>query len=143
FQLYEASDRRFWVATNKGLVEFFPNGDGQGQRFSVWTRRNGLSFQEIFALNEDTGGNLWLGTNANGAMKLARNGFITYGRQDGLMTVNAIFEDPLGGICFRGVVLEDQRVSAFDGAKLDLLRAGGDTFFQRFGRFDGRRFDWF
>ncbi len=86
FQLYEASDPRFWVATNKGLVEFFPDGDGQGHRFSAWTRRNGLSFQEISALNEDTGGNLWLGTNSNGAMKLARNGFVTYGRQDGLLT---------------------------------------------------------
>ncbi len=143
FQLFETSDRRLWVATNRGLVEFFPDGDERGRRFSAWTRRNGLSFQEITALVEDTGGNLWLGTNSNGAMKLARNGFITYGRQDGLMTVNAIFEDPAGGICLRGVVLEDQRASAFDGAKLDLLRAGADIFFQRFGRFDGRRFDWF
>ncbi|MCM3903876.1 MAG: hypothetical protein ND866_19410 [Pyrinomonadaceae bacterium] len=74
FQLFETSDRRFWVATNKGLVEFFPDGDEQGRRFHTYTRRNGLSFQEITALNEDTGGNLWLGTIAAGAMKLARNG---------------------------------------------------------------------
>jgi signal transduction histidine kinase/ligand-binding sensor domain-containing protein len=143
FQLYETSDRRFWVATNLGLVEFFPDGDGQGRRFRTYTRRNGLSFQEITALNEDTGGNLWLGTPAAGAMKLARNGFVTYGEQDGLVTVNAIFEDAAGGVCFRGVVLGDQRGNAFDGATLDLLHAGADQFFQRFGRFDGQRFDWF
>ncbi|HKQ74642.1 MAG TPA: two-component regulator propeller domain-containing protein, partial [Blastocatellia bacterium] len=143
FQLFETSDHRFWVATNKGIIEFFPGGDGQGRRFRAYTRRNGLSFQEITALNEDTGGNLWLGTGSAGAMKLARNGFVTYGEQDGLLTVNAIFEDPAGGICFRGVVLGDQRANAFDGAKQDLLRAGADGFFQRFGRFDGRRFDWF
>ncbi|MGH9767240.1 MAG: ligand-binding sensor domain-containing protein, partial [Blastocatellia bacterium] len=101
FQLNEASDHRFWVATNKGLVEFFPNGDGQGHRFRTWTRRNGLSYQEIDALGEDTGGNLWLGTGSVGAMKLARNGFVTYGREEGIITVHAVFEDPAGGICFR------------------------------------------
>src|SRR5262245_50570356 len=143
FQLYETSDRRFWVATNKGLVEFFPKGEGQERRFRAYTRRNGLSFQEITALNEDTGGNLWMGTNTAGAMKLAHNGFTTYGAQDGLMSVHAIFGDAAGGVCFRGVVLGDQRVRAFNGAKLDLLRAGVDTFFSRFGRFDGQRFDWF
>lgn len=143
FQLYETSDRRFWMATNKGLVEFFPNGDGQGRHFLAYTRRNGLSFQEITTLAEDTGGNLWLGTLAAGAMKLTRNGFTTYGAQEGLLAVNAIFEDAAGGICFRGVVLGDQRGSDFDGAKLDLWRAGADTFFSRFGRFDGQRFDWF
>src|SRR5262249_19744771 len=82
FQLYETSDRRFWVATNKGLVEFFPDGAVQGPRFSAYTRRNGLSFQEITAIGEDAGGNLWLGTNSNGAMRLARDGFVTYGRQE-------------------------------------------------------------
>ena len=143
FQLYETSDRRFWVATNKGLVESFPDGDQQGRRFRAYTRRNGLSFQEITALNEDSGGNLWLGTNTSGAMKLARHGFVTYGEQDGLVSVHAIFEDDEGGVCFRGVVLGDQRASGFDGAKLDLLRTGADAFFSRFGRFDGRRFDWF
>ena len=143
FQLFETSDRRFWVATNKGLVEFFPDGDGQGRRFLTYTRRNGLSFQEITALNEDTGGNLWLGTIAAGAMKLARNGFVTYDEQDGMVAVNAIFEDPARGVCFRGSVLGDQRDSAFDGQKLNLPHPSADNFFPRFGRFDGRSFEWF
>src|SRR5262245_45014313 len=122
FRLYEASDHRFWVATNLGLVEFFPDGNEQGRRFNVWTRRNGLSFQEITALGEDAGGNLWLGTNHTGVMKLARNGFTTYGEQYGLAGVHAIFEDAASGICFRGAVLGDQRDGAFDGAKLDVPR---------------------
>ncbi|MCM3870497.1 MAG: hypothetical protein ND895_07390 [Pyrinomonadaceae bacterium] len=143
FQLFETSDHRFWLATNKGLVEFFPNGDGQGRRFHTYTRRNGLSFQEITALNEDTGGNLWLGTIAAGAMKLARNGFVTYGEQDGLVSVNSIFEDAGGGVCFRGSVLGDQRDGAFDGQSLNLLHPSPDAFFTRFGRFDGQRFEWF
>src|SRR5262249_54689861 len=112
-------------------------------RFNVWTRRNGLSFQEITALGEDAGGNLWLGTNHTGVMKLARNGFTTYGEQYGLAGVHAIFEDAASGICFRGAVLGDQRDGAFDGAKLDVPRADANKFFPRFGRFDGRRFDLF
>src|SRR5207245_770632 len=63
FQLFESSDRRFWVGTARGLVEFFPNGNEHGQRFRSYTARNGLSYHEIAALNEDLGGNLWLGTN--------------------------------------------------------------------------------
>ncbi|MGI9164844.1 MAG: hypothetical protein ACR2G5_00385 [Pyrinomonadaceae bacterium] len=55
----------------------------------------------------------------------------------------SVFEDSAGGVCFRGSVLGDQRATAFDGAKLDLLRAGADTFFPRFGRFDGQSFGWF
>jgi ligand-binding sensor domain-containing protein/signal transduction histidine kinase len=143
FQLFETSDRRFWVATNVGLVEFFPEGDGQGRRFRTYTRRNGLSYHEISALNEDAGGNLWLGTNTDGAMKLSRNGFVTYGAQDGLVTVAAIFQDPTGGVCLRGAVLGDQRADAFDGVKMGSARADADTIFWRFGRFDGQRFDWF
>lgn len=144
FQLYETADGRFWVATNKGLIQFFPGtGEGHPRHLNTYTRRNGLTFQEITALAEDAGGNLWLGTNTAGAMKVARNGFVTYGEQDGIISVHAIFGDPAGGICFRGVVLGDQRASAFDGAKLDLVRAGADTFFPRFGRFDGQRLEWF
>ncbi len=57
--------------------------------------------------------------------------------------VHAIFEDAASGICFRGDVLGDQRAGAFDGAKLDVLRTDASNHFERFGRFDGRRFDWF
>ena len=55
FQLFETSDRRFWVATNRGLAEFFPAGDEQGRRFHLYTARNGLSYHDITALNEDLG----------------------------------------------------------------------------------------
>ena len=143
FQLFETADHRFWVATNRGLVEFFPNGNEQGQRFSFYTARNGLSYQEITALSEDLGGNLWLGTNTAGAMKLARNGFVTYDDQDGLDYVSAIFADRSGNVCFKGNVLGNKRTSVFEGAKLDLLDPNPPNFHQRFGCFDGQRFNWF
>jgi ligand-binding sensor domain-containing protein len=85
------------------LVEFFPNGDGHHRRFRSYTRKNGLSFQEITALAEDSSNNLWLGTNTAGTMKLARNGLVSYGEQESLLTVNAIFEDPLADLAAMGV----------------------------------------
>jgi signal transduction histidine kinase/streptogramin lyase len=142
-QLLETADRRFWLATNKGLVEFFPNGDNQGRHFRSYTERNGLSYHGIIALNEDLGGNLWLGTSTEGAMKLARNGFVTYNEQDGLYDVNAVFEERTGSVCFKGNVLGDERTSVFEGAKLDLMDPNPPTFHQRFGCFDGQRFNWF
>jgi ligand-binding sensor domain-containing protein/two-component sensor histidine kinase len=143
FQLFETSDRRFWVATGRGLVEFFPNGDEQGRRFHSYTTRNGLSYHDITALNEDLGGSLWLGTNTAGAMKLARNGFVTYDEQDALYDVGAIFADRTGSVCFKGNVLGNELTSVFEGAKLDLLNPNPPNFHQRFGCFDGQRFDWF
>lgn len=143
FQLFETSDHRFWIATNVGVVAFFPEGDEHGRRFRVYTKRHGLSFQEVTALNEDSGGNLWLGTNTAGAMKLARDGFVTYDEQDGVDSVGVIFADRAGGVCFRGYVLGDKHASIFDGGKVDLLHSGEITYWQTLGRYDGQRFTWF
>ena len=131
FQLFETTERRFWVATNSGLVEFLRPGAEQGAQFRSYSERNGLSYFDITAVTEDLGGNIWLGTNTAGAMKLTRNGFSTYGVQDRIQTVNAIFEDRAGNVCFKGSVLGDARTSGFEGAKV------------RLGCFNGQRFDWF
>ncbi len=143
FQLFETSDHKFWIATNVGLIAFFPEGDEHGQRFHTYTKRHGLSFQEVTALNEDSGGNLWLGTNTAGAMKLVREGFITYGEQDGINSVGGILADRAGGVCFRGYVLGDKRASIFEGGKVDLLHSSEIIYWQTFGRYDGQRFKWF
>jgi signal transduction histidine kinase/streptogramin lyase len=143
FRLFETSNHRFWIATNVGLVAFFPDGDEHGQKFRAYTKRHGLSFQEVTALNEDPGGNLWLGTNTAGAMKLVRDGFITYGEQDGVNSVGAIVSDRAGGVCFRGYVLGDRHASIFDGGKVDLLHPSEITYWQALGRYDGQRFTWF
>src|SRR5205823_5495245 len=143
FQLFETSDHKFWIATNVGLVAFFPDADKDGQRFRAYTKEQGLSFQEVTAVNEDSGGNLWLGTNTAGAMKLVREGFVTYGEQDGINSVGGILADRAGGVCFRGYVPGDKRASIFDGGKVDLLHSSEITYWQTFGRYDGQRFTWF
>jgi ligand-binding sensor domain-containing protein/two-component sensor histidine kinase len=140
-QLFESSDGRFWIAT-AGLVEFFPHGDTQGRRLRSYTQRNGLSYFLVVGLSEDRDGNLWLAEANGGATKLARDGFITYGRLDGIGNVNVIFEDRAGDLCFKGYVLGDKRGSMFDGGKIDLVRAEPEVF-TRIGCFDGHRFEWF
>src|SRR3989440_1571432 len=140
-QLFEASDHRLWVATDRGLVEFSPDAE-PGKQFHTYTTENGLTYPGITAVNADSAGNLWLASPA-GAMKLTHNGFVSYGEQDGLLSVNDIFEDSDGALCFRGSVLGDQRRLIFEGGKLDLLRLSGSTPHARLGRFDGQRFAWF
>jgi ligand-binding sensor domain-containing protein/signal transduction histidine kinase len=142
FQLFESSDRKFWIATAAGLAEFFPDGDEHGQHFHSFNERNGLIYHDITALNEDSGGNLWLGSYA-GAMRLARNGFTTYDQQDGLDQVFSIFGNRQGGVCFRGQVLGDGARSVFEGAKLDLLHPYMGKHVTRYGCFDGQSFTWF
>ena len=143
FQLFQASDGRSWAATARGLVEFRLPADPDGRRFRTYSERNGLSYFDITALNEDLAGNLWLGTNTAGAMKLTRGGFSTFGEQDGIETVNAVFEDRAGGLCFRGNVLGDEHTSVFEGARLPPPDSHHTALHPRLGCFDGRRFDWF
>jgi len=142
FQLFESSDGKFWIATAAGLAEFFPDGDGNGHHFHSWNERNGLSYHDITALNQDIGGNLWLGSYA-GAMKLARNGFTTYDQEDGLDQVFSIFGDRRGEVCFRGQLIGDGTKSVFEGAKLDLLHPYVGKHVPRYGCFDGQSFTWF
>jgi ligand-binding sensor domain-containing protein/two-component sensor histidine kinase len=143
FQLFETSDHRFWIATNVGLVAFFPEKIERDQQFRVYTKRHGLSFQEITALSEDSGGNLWLGTNTAGAMKLVHDGFVTYGEQDGVNSIGGILADRAGGVCFRGYVVGDTHASIFDGGEIDRLHSGELTYWQTLGRYDGQGFRWF
>jgi ligand-binding sensor domain-containing protein/two-component sensor histidine kinase len=141
-QLFESSDRRFWLATARGLIEFIPDGNAAGGRFHVYTTRNGLSYHAITALNEDAAGNLWLGNNL-GAMKLDRGGFVTYDAADGIVAMNAIFEDREHAMCFRGYILGDSHKSIFEGAKVDVISPDLGQFVLRLGRFDGHAFNWF
>jgi ligand-binding sensor domain-containing protein/two-component sensor histidine kinase len=143
FRLFEASDHDFWVATARGLLQFFPNRDEHGRWFHCYSERNGLSYCDITALNEDLGGSLWLGTNTAGAMKLERNGLVTYNQLDGLTSISSLLQDGAGAVCFRGSVLGDEHTSFFEGAKPDSLRRIPDYHYTRLGKFDGRRFTCF
>jgi ligand-binding sensor domain-containing protein/two-component sensor histidine kinase len=143
-QLFETSDHKLWAASAGGLIEIIPSGDTEGRLYHPYSQQNGLSANNVSALNEDTDGNLWLGSGSGtGVMKLVRSGFITYGEQDAVNSVFAIFGDRTGGVCFRGYVLGDKQASVFDGGKLDLLNFSESNIWFDLGYFDGRRLTWF
>jgi ligand-binding sensor domain-containing protein/signal transduction histidine kinase len=140
-QVFQTSNGKFWAATSDGLIEFFPEGNGIGQKFHAYSEKNGLSYHEVTALSEDAAGNLWLGSNA-GAMKVARAGFITFGEQDGIALVNAIFGDQRGAVCFRGYVIGDGHRSVFEGLKAGRVHPSLGKPVMRLGCFDGQEFNW-
>ena len=133
--LFQSADGRLWVGSG-GLNEFIPGpspdsrkprtsrgssepGDPETGHFRAYTTTQGLSSSYVRTLAEDRDGNLWLGTDSGGAMKLARTGFTTYTEGDGLGAAgaDAIFEDRAGKLC--------------------VISSGGKHLINRF---DGRRF---
>ena len=140
YEIFETADGTLWIGTHRGILELLP-GSGEERTLLAFSTRNGLAHHEITALAEDVAGNLWLGTSSAGAMKLARAGFVSYGEDDGLVGVNAIFGDREAGVCFRAAVIGNRQRSIFEGARLDPLRSF-DVYLARYGRFDGRRFTW-
>jgi ligand-binding sensor domain-containing protein/signal transduction histidine kinase len=137
FQLFETSDHRFWVANALGLSELLPDGRERGGRFRTYDKRNGLP-RQIATLVEDRGGNLWTGSRAAGASKLARGGFATYGEPEGIASVSAVFDDQSGNVCFRGQV-----PGRADRSVREVLGADPVVDIARLGCFDGQRFDSF
>lgn len=98
YSILRTSIGRFWVATTRGLSEFSSLPLPDGGYFLNYSREQGLSDSGISSLAEDQDGNLWLGTESGGAMKLTRHGFISYSETDGLESgrIAAMGEDRNG-----------------------------------------------
>ena len=141
FDIHESSDGKLWVGTNYDLLEFNPNDERQSNPTSIDTTRSDFTFREIGNVAEDHHGNLWLGT-VNGAMKIARNGFVTLNQQDGLVGITSLFQSHADQLYAYGYVLGDIRANVFEGAKVDILNSDGVKYRFGLGRFDGRRFTW-
>jgi signal transduction histidine kinase/ligand-binding sensor domain-containing protein len=94
----ETSDGRWWLATAAGLVEWVRDAEPGEPRFRAYGRRNGLTHHVPTKLGEDAAGNLWIGTEGMGAMRLARQGFTTFDETDGLVGAFDVFEDRRGSL---------------------------------------------
>jgi signal transduction histidine kinase/ligand-binding sensor domain-containing protein len=121
YALLEGSDGTIWAGTTEGLWKSFPGSPpGQVQGFQGYGLSNGLSNDVLTALGEDRDGNLWLGSETGGAMKIARGGMRTYDEADGLRSTSF------------GALLQDRT-----GHLMAITGASGKSFLQRF---DGAAF---
>lgn len=82
--LFESSDGRLWAGRYYELAEIIQPNPSDPVRFRRFTAANGLEGIQVWALNEDRDGNLWMGSETSGALKIARHGFTLYDQADGL-----------------------------------------------------------
>ncbi len=111
--LLQSTDGRVWIGTLNGLTEF------DGERFRSFGKPAGIT--RTLAMAEDREGNLWLGTLATGALRIARNGFSVYTDDDGLAdtSIGTVFEGSDGGLY---AVSTNQRIHRFDGRRFTAIR---------------------
>jgi len=114
----ETSDGRLWFGAAGGLWEFTPGGaPGEIQGSLRYGTGNGLSDQVITALAEDRDGNLWLGSETGGTMKIARHGIRSYTEADGLGNTRfgSLFESRAGDLFAITGPQEAKFLQRFDG----------------------------
>lgn len=97
-----------------------------GRRLRLRTDENGLTENSLTALAEDRDGNLWLGTESRGVMRVARDGLVGFGAVDGLKypQVLSIFGGGDGLLYVHsGSTFENQAwLHRFDGTRLVAVR---------------------
>jgi ligand-binding sensor domain-containing protein/signal transduction histidine kinase len=119
--LFRNSTGWLWLATTSGLSEFSPEPLPEGGHFINYTRAHGLSDVGLRTIAEDHDGNLWLGTESGGAMKVIRRGFISYAEAEGLETarIAAIGEDHNGElfVITNSLTVPSFHIHHFDGRR--------------------------
>src|SRR6266404_397544 len=91
--LLQSADGSLWVGNFGGLSHLPFNGSNSNPAalkevspFRSYTKAQGLDDIGIRALAEDLDGNLWLGSDSSGAVRITRAGFTTFSEADGLLS---------------------------------------------------------
>ncbi len=108
--IYQDRQGELWFGTPQGLLR------REGQRWKMFSTRDGLSANEVRAIADDGEGNLWVGTRGGGLNRLRNGQFTTFRKSpDGLPSdnVSALLVDPEGVLWV-----------ATDGGGLARFRAG-------------------
>ena len=111
--LLQSADGDIWIGAWNRVTRF------DGSRFRSLSREQGIT--KTIALAEDLQGNIWFGTAAGGAMRLARHGFTAYTEQDGLAdtAIGSVFENHAGELY---VISSNQRAHRFEGERFTAVR---------------------
>ena len=108
------------LVSNRGMFLW------DGRRLRSWTEDNGLLDASLTAVAEDRDGNVWLGTEGRGIMRVARNGFIGYAAHEGLANpqVLAIFQGGDGALYVHSgdTYQRELWLHRFDGSRLTAVR---------------------
>ena len=119
--LFRNSSGWLWIATTLGLSEFSPEPLSDGGHFINYTRAHGLSDVGLRTIAEDHDGNLWVGTESGGAMKVIRRGFTSFAEEDGLehARIAAIGEAHTGElfVVTQSVATPSFHIHRFDGRR--------------------------
>ena len=117
------ADGALWVSLRNGAVSVAESNSSLGaRRFHTYGKANGLPLAG--ALAEDRDGNVWLGTESDGVVKISAHGFTSYSENDGFVgtRVASLFLDRERQLC--------AAISPSEGTGLRLT----------INRFDGQRF---
>lgn len=135
--LYADSKNNIWVGSPTGLILY----EQQSGMIKSFTKKDGLSEDDITCIFEDSKGRMWFGTRQKGVNRFDNNAFYFYGKDEGLNhgNITSITEDKSGRIWVSSAgggifVFKDGRFNAFrmkDGLSSDyttLLLRDKDKF---------------
>jgi signal transduction histidine kinase/ligand-binding sensor domain-containing protein len=116
--IYQTSDGRILISVGDALCEFLPNAAENELKFQIVARGN---FQ---SLAEDGGGNLWLGTIQEGALKLVPGGFVVFDRSDGIPPeeITSLFINPAGELF---IISGENNISRYTNGKFESVAPAG------------------
>jgi ligand-binding sensor domain-containing protein len=117
--LLETKDGRFFVGQPSGVTQYQPDALPGQPKF-----RTVVSDADVLCLGEDIDGNLWIGTDTRGVMKLSRKGFEVFGQKEGLpdAQVSSVIPGTGAEIFTSSGYFE---LARFDGTKFSSVRPQG------------------
>lgn len=83
FEVAEDQKGTIWVANHLGLAAI------TGETISTFGTDSGLASQHLTTVLADRSGNVWIGTESDGLMRLQTTGLTTFGTSDGLPSLRA------------------------------------------------------
>jgi signal transduction histidine kinase/ligand-binding sensor domain-containing protein len=88
FALFEDRNGQLWAGTQNGLANF------DGQKWNLFTTRDGLSENSVRAVAEDAAGNLWAGTESGGLDRFQGGKFVSFQKAE-----NGLPGDDISCLC--------------------------------------------